>query len=215
MTSSTAFPEPEVGLALHHRLLADPSSAADPLARAELCYAYMEPLTHWLCCRFHDADPDHPVEAAHQALVEYLDHPERFDPGRLDLGAYLCMLARGDMRNLYRKEQRHQRRRKFVPDVDNALDEGNLLRQGISPLAQLIRDEDRAEAQKKLAIFRADCSPEEAVVLDLMAAGERSNDRYIEALGLRHLSSEEQERTVKRTKDRLKKRMKRGYTSHE
>lgn len=209
MTSSTSFPEPEVGLALHRRL------ATDPTAQADICAAYVEPLSAWLLCQFRPIDAHLCYDAASQALMDYLSHPERFDPGRLDLGAYLRMLARGDMRNLYRKERRHQRRRNIVADVENVQGEGNTLRQAISPLAQLIRDEDRAEAQKQLAIFRADCSPEEVIVLDLMATGERSNETYVAALGLCHLAAEDQERTVKRTKDRLKKRMKRGYASHE
>lgn len=215
MTSSTSFPEPEVGLALHRRLLADLNAGADPVAQAELCLTYMEPLSAWLLCQFRPSDAHLCDVAASQALMDYLNHRERFDPEKGELGAYLRMLARGDMRNLYRKERRHQRRRKIVADVENVQGEGNTLRQAISPLAQLIRDEDRAAAQTRLAIFRADCSPEEVVVLDLMATGERSNETYVAALGLCHLAAEEQERTVKRTKDRLKKRMKRGYASHE
>lgn len=65
-------------------------------------------------------------------------------------------------------------------------------------------------SQRLLAEARAAAeTPEDVKVLQLMIEGERRTDRFAEALGLEGLTAEELRRTVKRHKDRLKKRLER------
>src|SRR5215211_758090 len=116
-------PAEEEGLSLHRRLC-ERQATAPP----DFSSAYLGPLTEWLRGRCPGGDPHHHEEAAGQALLDFCEHPERYDPGQLSLFSFLCMAARRDLLNLRQKEARHHRGR--VPgdfSVELAWDAGNYL----------------------------------------------------------------------------------------
>jgi DNA-directed RNA polymerase specialized sigma24 family protein len=205
-----SFPSLDEGLALHRRL-----QFQDVLAPSDVCAAYLEPLLDWLAGGFPRIEPHLREGAAHEALFDYVQHPDRYDPGRGDLAVYLRMAARADLLNALRREKRHHRGRVAWSAVELGEESGNLSGREEEPLLLLQRGEDAAERERILRSVAEGLTAPERRVLELMVAGERWTALYAEALGLHGLSAEEQEREVKRVKDRIKKRIQRGGRKHD
>jgi hypothetical protein len=196
-------------LALHLRLV-----EADPVASADACRAYLEPLAAWLEVVYPRADAHDRQAAAGTTLFNYVKDPTSYDPRRADLAAFLRMAARSDLWNLQRKEQRHHRGRISWALVENDEAGGNLSREEEDPARQLEQREEAEHQQVWLAFVRADFDSEEQRVLDLMLAGERRTAAFVVVLDLGGRPLAEQEREVKRMKDRIKKRLERGGPTH-
>jgi RNA polymerase sigma-70 factor (ECF subfamily) len=210
MSPSSTFPSAEVGLSLHLRLC-----EPDPVAPADLCLACLDPLVHWLETRFPRVDPHLRETAAHDALVGYVKAPERYHPKLGPLPAYLRMAARRDLYNLMKREGRHHRRRVAWSAVELREEAGNIPGREEDPSDLLA---DREESERWEAVLRAvrqACTEAERHVLELMLAGERGTAAHALALGLTGLPVAEQEREVKRAKDRIMKRLEREGARHE
>jgi hypothetical protein len=200
-----SFPPAADGLALHLRLCGQ-----DPTAPADVCRAYFVPVLAWLEARSRHTDPHLLQTAAEDALLAYAQRPRAYDPARLDLDAYLRMAAHRDLLNLQSKERR--RRRRAVPwnVVEEGEGGGNLIGREEEPLAGLERAEDAEEWRRALRQVAERLTEVERRVLDLLLAGERRTAAYAAAIGCGDLPGDEQERAVKRYKDRVKKRLERG-----
>jgi hypothetical protein len=138
-------------------------------------------------------------------VAEYLAHPERYDPSRSPLLAYLWQDIDGDLKNELAAHAK--RREREVPDSpavelfhrernpgveEEALD-------AVDPFdapAELIQAA-RAEA--------AHLNEQDRELVRLIDEGVRETAVYAEVLGIRHLPVERQRKEVKRHKDRLKK----------
>jgi hypothetical protein len=205
-----SFPSREEGLRLHVRLLEQ-----DPVAPADVCGAYLEPLADWLDGTFRLGDPDLAQTAAGDALRKYVQAPQAYDPRGAGLAAYLRMAARSDLVNLLEKERRHHRQR--VPWKVVELDEesGNIFGREDEPSRQLERAEEAAAWQDFLRSVQEGWTPAECRVLEMMLRGERRTEVFAAALGLDGLPSAEQEREVKRVKDRILARLKREGRKHD
>jgi RNA polymerase sigma-70 factor (ECF subfamily) len=201
------------GLALWRRLLA----ADDPTARSDFAVAYLDWLADWLIHTNPRADPHDCNTAAEDAVLDLLKHPERYQPDRGRLDAYLCMAAARDLSNLWRKEGRHRRRRADLEVVELSPREGKYLQsEADDPARRLEEAEDAAELGAALASAVAEgLTSEEACVLDLWRSGERKGSVFAAALGLSRRPIDEQRREVKQVKDRLKKRMQRARERYE
>jgi DNA-binding CsgD family transcriptional regulator len=198
-------PEPD-GVLLHRRLLAGAATASSQLA-----VAYVDRLVDWLAAKDPCAPEHFRIEAAGEAVLSLIRNPAAYDPTRLGLFEYLCMAARGDLRNLLARERKHHRGRVAWGIVEDAAGGGNYLGRDEDPSLPLRLAEAAAMPQDPAwAEVYAAASPAERRVLDLMAAGERSTADFAAALGLAERTKEEQEREVKRLKDRLKQRLKRA-----
>src|SRR5438105_12212910 len=95
-TSPRDLPTPEEERDLHRRLM-----ESDPVAPAELCEIYVQPLTDWLRRSNSTSVDDHlKVGAAGDALLSLIKNPVsyRTDDGT-SLFAYLKMTATGDIKN--------------------------------------------------------------------------------------------------------------------
>lgn len=209
--SSSPLPEPNRAeeLALHQRLL-----EADPTAPADLAVAYLAGLVAWLTALNPRLDRDFCNQAADDALVALIKNPVAYQPDKQSLLIYLRLSAQGDLRNLLRREGRHQAVRVSWNAVELSADAGKYLGRDDDPSLPL----QLAEAQRELlqavpAAVRAGLSDAEMRGLLLLLAGERSNASWAEACGLAHLPPDEQDRAVKRLKDRLKKRLERAQDS--
>jgi hypothetical protein len=202
------FPCAEEGLALHLRLCA----GDDPVAVADLYRVYLGPLSAWLEARCPCLDPHLWQTAAEDAVMTYAMRPSAYDPRRAGLAAYLRLAARGDLLNILRAQNKHRQKRIAWSAVEQAADAGNVFESDPEPLEQLAREEEAAAARVVLCAVAQTCTDEERRVLDLMLAGEHKTDAFAVALGLADRPAAEQRRAVKKVKDRLKQRLKRGGT---
>lgn len=134
--------------------------------------------------------------------------PAQYDPERLSLSAYLRMAARGDVKNALERERRRIRRQIPLDDVELRAPVRNSPWTSASDPAGVVVD---ALADARLAALREQFVGRDREVVDLMLDGERRTEVFADVLGLRDRPLDEQVREVKRTKDRLKKRMQRTW----
>jgi RNA polymerase sigma-70 factor (ECF subfamily) len=202
--SRTAFPSAEDGTILHQRLC-----AGDLTAPADVCAAYLDPLLAWLARVAAHTEADLRESAAHDALVDYVKHPGRYNPACADLGTYLRLAARRDLYNHRRREARHRQRRISWDCVEQGTEAGNYGGKEAEALARLTDEEERRRQQRCVQRVRDRCSAKEQAVLDLMMALEHRTEAYALVLDVTDRPRQEQEREVKRVKDRLMMRLKR------
>lgn len=186
--------------ALHERLLAD-----DPTVSAEVCERYLTPIVKALRRKFADVakrDETLIMDAATDALLNYIEAPRKFDPERGRLFSYLIMSAEGDLRNALVRQRRVSE--KTVDFVE---------------LQQICRNKGigQASAERGLdsqkiwnRIHQLVPDPTDQAVVQLLLDGVREYDAYAEAMGIMELPAQERRKEVKRVKDRLKARLKRA-----
>lgn len=191
---------------LHARLLVE-----DPTAPRDVAFAYLDSLTDWLIERNKGLHPNDCSTAAEDAILTLIEHPERYDPKRQTLEVYLRMSAFGDLKNALRSERRHGRYR-----VN--LDPEQLGTRVDDPATIWERRMEEEEEEAKLRSLtpvsvQASVTEKEEKALRLMQVGERKTAAYAVALEITHLPFREQQKQVKRVKDRLQKRLERseGY----
>lgn len=175
----------------------------DPLAPSQFAEAYLEPLIAFLRAVHRQVDDHTRQEAAERAIISLCKSPNRFDPARGDLVAYLTMSATGDLRNLLSSETRHHEKRENWDSVELDVAAGK-------------SDDGGADSDSlsfdlpALAAVISCLSNEERAALELMREGERSTARFAAVLGLVASTPHEQVAEVKRVKDRIKQRLKRA-----
>jgi len=208
--SLSSFPSFEEALHLHLRL-----QEQDPTAPADVCQAFLTPLLHWLEGKYPHVDPHLRQSAVNDALLNYVQWPDAFKPARLDLAAYLRMAASADCRNAQRQEKRHSRQRIPWNLVELDPQSGNLSGREPEPVVLVQQQEERAAWEFFLDTMKANMSAAEQSVLELMLEGERKTAVFARVLGLENRPAKEQEREVKRGKDRVKKRLERGWKTDD
>ncbi len=187
---------------LHRRLVED-----DPTASVDLAETYYV----WLIACLKNKNPDiHEeacVSAATDAWKSLVKNPRSYDPDKLPLSSFLRMSAQGDLRNLLKKEVSH--RHESLDSVEDSLLGGNDEKEpAILPF-------QRDSASAILKLVREGLSAGELRALDLWLQGERTTKAFADALDLKHLSSKEQKDAVKRSKDKIKKRVERARREHD
>jgi hypothetical protein len=191
------------GRALHARLL-----AGDPTAPSDLVCLYLAPLIAWLLRTHAGHDPELLETVAADLLLDVGIRPTQYDPDRLSLFAYLRMAARGDVRNAEEKERRRAAHQISLDDVEVRLPARNSWwTSEADPADEVIAMLGR---ERVLAI-RGQFDDRDWECVLLLLDGERRAEPYAALLGLRDRPREEQAAEVKRTKDRLKKKLQRMW----
>ncbi len=187
-----SFPDKDWCVDVHRRLVGE-----DPTASAELYKAIFLPLVGWLHVKGRTTDKELIRDAATDALVDYIKHPDKWNPGRGTLVSYICMAADRDLLNALEKVQRIRKHEILSADVEDEGFDRNVLPE----------DESPADAMDGLlsALERQVTSETDRRFLALMLKGERSTDKFAEVLGIQNLPKQGKARTVKQHKDRLKK----------
>ncbi len=200
------LPSQRDALALHQRLL-----ARDPTASNDLAEVYIGPLVAWLAEVAPRVEPEIREDAAGDALLTLIRNPESYSPILQTLEAYLRMSAHGDMLNALAKEQRHRKHETPCGDVELLAESGKYGGHDSDPgLSLRIAEEEQDTLSTIPESVRRRLSETDLRAAQLVVQGERSYAVFAELYGLLHLPADEQARTVKRHKDRLKMMLKRA-----
>ncbi len=184
---------------IHERLMAE-----DPTAPAEFAEAMLEPLIQRLRRKYpHLKGSELLIDAASDALMNYVKRPKQFDPTKRGLFGYLDMSAVGDLRNAEAKQQRRLKKEILLEDVevDDLGGKEDLEGENLVP-----EFEHRGMLREIEMLFD---DPKDRQLAGLILVGERSTESFVKILGLQSTPVDEQRRTVKRHKDRIKKRLER------
>jgi RNA polymerase sigma-70 factor (ECF subfamily) len=181
--------------ALHERNVAGSRTAARDLFNAAL-----KPILGYLHRTVSGLDDDVAHDCAIEAIVNYLEHPDRFDPARSSLWTYLCMIAERDALDNVRQEDNRER----LLEKDGY----NIELWGARSNNEHDDAEHRIDAQAIMSTHGHSIVQDasERRVLDLMLEGERSVAVYAHALGL-DPETEDVALQVKRVKDRINLRL--------
>lgn len=193
---------------LHERLI----SRNDPAATLELAAALYERVVRTARRRVGSrADPVLVEEAVGQAILDYYEEPQRYDPERLSLCSYLVMMARQRYVKAWQREQRWTARQVWLTSEDDRDDERAL---AVDPIEDLITHLRASEVWPHVDAAFTD--PAERLVLTLIINGVREVAVFSRAIGLSHLPLDQQTQHVERMKSRVKKRLRRiGEKLHE
>jgi DNA-directed RNA polymerase specialized sigma24 family protein len=134
--------------------------------------------------------------AAADALLSYFKNPAQYHAGKLSLGKFLLMSARGDLKNLLARREKEVERFGFTESVE-------LGSSSSEQSKDIIKDQ-------LTAILNMLDNPTDKQIASLMAEGIRETGAYAEVLGISDLSPKEQAKIVKRNKDRLLKLLQRS-----
>jgi len=189
----------ELGQALHRRLL----TKQDGRVTAEIAEVFLPLLANALHRKFPNLPDPHQAETvAIDSLLRYFAQPEKFDPDKGSLIGYLYLAAYRDLLNLLKHSQ------KFVELHPRALEHEVSVAVGAdNPEAHLL-EEASPIVQRALAKVT---DPIDRELVALMMDGVRETAAYAAVLGIADSPLREQEKIVKRHKDRLKKMLQREW----
>jgi len=179
----------------------------DPTAFAELCEQILPHLVAFLQSIFPQQEIHNLEMVAIDVLLRFQAKPEKYDPQKLSLAAYLRMAARGDVLNLLDKNRRRERRLVNLEDL-SAESEGNPIEEHFA-LDEWLEQHTDLSRQELLAALDAELDPSDKDILLLMMEGVRETHRYAQVMGITYQDEMEQRREVKRAKDRLIKQLQR------
>jgi len=188
---------------LHARLL-----QLDPVAPAEFAEAFLDELVRRLRAKAGSGYEEALLhDAATDALIDYVQHPSKFNPRKSALLTYLTMAAYRDLLNMVTKERRRRRREVPLQVVEETLSERNNI---IEPEDQVLNGMTAAKRTELLRMV-AETFPDsrDRALLELMMNSERRTTVFSEVLGIQTLTPDEQRKIVKRHKDRITKRLQR------
>jgi RNA polymerase sigma-70 factor (ECF subfamily) len=188
---------------LHARLL-----QLDPVAPAEFAEAFLDELVRRLRAKAGSGSEETLLhDASTNALLDYVQHPSKFNHRKSALLTYLTMAAYRDLLNMLAKEQRRRRREVPLQSVEETLSDGN----NTIELENQVLDGMTATKRTELLRTVAETFPDarDRALLDLMMNGEWRTAAFCDVLGIQTLTPDEQRKIVKRHKDRITKRLQR------
>ncbi len=203
--------------AMHQRLLAND----DPIASAELAEWLYESLVRDTSARARAGaaggagaiDLVLVEEAVGQALLDYIEAPERFDPVRASLRGYLVMAAYRDFQNMSKKEARRAAPQRYLSALAAEREEFDLT-DDQQDIDRIIEQIDAENLWQQIQEHFPDTAERQMVAL--LVDRVRSPQPYARLLGIEHLPTDEQAEAVKRAKDRMARRLRRiGETFNE
>lgn len=190
---------------LHLRILQE-----DVTAFAELCELALPHLVQYLEKRYPQIDSFMYETVAIDSLLDYQSKASQYDFTKISLYAYLRMAARRDMLNAIEKANRMERR---LADIDNPFVQNQMLTQAppqeYSEIDGWLLENTDLSLSEIMKTLDKELDEYEKSALMLMLDGVRETDTYAKVLGLDNLDIATQQIEVKRTKDRLLKKLRR------
>jgi RNA polymerase sigma-70 factor (ECF subfamily) len=195
---------------VYQRLLAQ-----EPDAPSDFIELLLDPLIETLGNRFpNESYAELVPDVVIDALLKFVQTPHLYQPTKATLWNYLWIDVQGDMKNALKKNTRRQQKEVIFDPVAHDLPDGNINIE--EEVMQKIEVTSLLE-QNILKQFQQEISdPRDWQVLLLMVNGERHTSAFAPLLNIETLPMSEQRALVKRTKDRLRQRLKRyGVKLHE
>lgn len=191
---------------LHSRLL-----KGDPVAPSEVAEKFIKIVFDRVRIKYRQVDEDLVFDAVGDALLNYIEHPERYKPDQSKLFTYLIMSADGDLKNALEKIKKKNSKEISLNFIEQDKDGRNKLMEFILGLS--VYDtyffETLNEKQLMKTIFECFPDPTDKKLLLLMIEGEKKTSIFARVLGAHNLTNEEQQKIVKQHKDRIKSKLKR------
>ncbi len=196
----------------HQQILNEDS----PTAFAQLSELALPHLVEFLQHEFRQVEVHLHETAAIDCLLTYYNAPEKYDPNKLTLFAYLRMAARHDLLNAIDHSNRQKRPLLNIdePAIQSQLIAETDLESESFYLEQWLDHGDNGK-QTLLHQFEAELNTTDRQLFLLMLNGVRETEPYAEILQLTSQPLPEQRREVKRAKDRLTKRLTRFVNRHQ
>ncbi|VTR93588.1 Uncharacterized protein OS=Roseiflexus sp. (strain RS-1) GN=RoseRS_2252 PE=4 SV=1 [Gemmata massiliana] len=179
------------------RIYAELMSVSTLCAQNEFAVAYLQPVCDFLAREFSHTPEDVRHTAATEAVLNVIRHPERYDPTRLPIAAYLRMAARRDMLTLLARDGRRRAREIPLATVEEPSTGQN---KRVEQADELVWSDPRI-----VAVVDS-FTPSERITFELLRVGERQTHAYARALGWDE-ERPDLEVAVKRVKDRVKVRL--------
>lgn len=193
----------ELGERYHARLI-----AGDKLVTAEISEVFFPALCESAGRKFHYLTDSHVViVAAEEALLAYLNHPEKFDPKKSSLIGYLYLATRLNVIDKLRTSKKNS------VGLDPTSLEHKVEGQISDPEAMLIAEEEAQFAPSTPAMrrmFSIVTDPVDREIVKLLMEGERKTEAYAKVMGILDLPLPEQQAMVNQRKDRLKTALRRN-----
>ena len=134
--------------------------------------------------------------AAADALLNYFKNPAQYDPGKLPLGKFFRMSARGDLKNMISRRTKDAERFGFTESVELG--------------SSTSEHSDQKTTKPKLpAILNVLNNQTDKQIASLMYEGVRETVAYAAVLGISNLPPKERAKIVKQNKDRVIKSLQR------
>ena len=193
----------ELGERLHRLLL----QQASPIITARIAEVFLPELLKHLPRLFPTVSDQHLIAScAADALLAYLNHPERFDSARGSLLTYLGWLARSRvLHELKRKKSSEQQEVVAVDEAEAVY--GVAAGTDWDESVRLSERETEQRIAAKLRPLITDLTDQQ--ILELMLEGVRETSAYAALLGITEQPPDEQRRIVKQHKDRIRIRVQR------
>jgi RNA polymerase sigma-70 factor (ECF subfamily) len=181
---------------IHDRLIGGSRTAS-----RDLFLSALGPIKGYLLKTHSGLGEDDAHDLATDAILAYLQAPERFDPTRASLWTYLCMTAGTDAVDLIRKRVRQR------SGLESAKRDVEL---GVADANDGVDMEHSIDAERIMRAHgdRLATNEPERRILTLLLKGEKSTEAYADALGLDPRQSATVTQ-VKQAKDRLLLRLRR------
>lgn len=196
----------------HQQILNEDS----PTAFAQLSELALPHLIEFLRQEFRQVEVHLHETAAIDCLLTYHAAPEKYDPEKLTLFAYLRMAARHDLLNAIDRSNRHKRP---LLDIDEPAVQAQLVTEVDieSDPFSLERWLENGETGKQTLLrqFEAELDTTDRQLFLLILNGVRETEPYAEIMQITTQPIGEQRREVKRAKDRLNKKLTRFVNRHQ
>lgn len=186
--------------------------SGDDLAFSKLCDKYLEP-TIEVIRKFnrhiHLIDNSIIPEIVIDSFYAYLYNPDKFNPEKQTLERFLVIDAEGDLKNAWVRRKKHQKLFKAIDDetkFDGQFEHSKSV--NLNTPSQALIDKE-AEDALIIELKKHFDSEIDIEIANLILSEERETRVYSEILGITHLQTEEQQKEVKRSKDRIKKVLRR------
>jgi DNA-directed RNA polymerase specialized sigma24 family protein len=192
--------------AVYQRLLAQESDAPN-----DFIELFLDPLTEALGSHFPGVSSELVSDVVTDALFKFVQTPQLYQPERGNLWNYLLRDVRGDMLNALDKQKRRQNKEILFDPVAHDRPDGNInIEEEVMQKLEGSSLLEEIPTQNILKRFQSEITdPRDWQVLLLMFDGERRTSAFATIFGINHLPIDEQRVFVKRTKDRLRLRLKR------